>query len=190
MRPAAGLTNGNGSRNEPLRGFKGQVYEGGVRIPFMARWPVHIGKGTVYAKPVISLDVFPTVIAATGVSLLPDTKLDGTNLLPFLSETADVGGVPHESLCWRFGPQWAVRDGDLKLLNSGPDGLQLFDLASDVSEKKNLAASRSDDVKRLRATYDQWNAQNEKPRWHDSRDERAGGRRRRAAAAAAPAGDD
>ncbi len=191
-----GPTPGNGSRNTTLRGTKGTVYEGGVRVPFLAKWPGRVGAGGTYEKPVSSLDVFATVLAAAGVEAPANVKLDGTNLLPFLSGRADVAGVPHQSLFWKFGPQWAVRDGDMKLLNTPAEGTQLFDLSKDVGEQKDLAAERPEEVKRLRETYDQWNAQNEQPRWRDARDERraargggGGGRRRAAATATAPAGE-
>jgi hypothetical protein len=93
-----GPTNGNGSRNDPLRGFKGQVYEGGVRIPFMARWPGHFGKGTVYEKPRHLARRVPDGDRSDAArALLPNTNSTARTSLPFLlSQRRTSGGVPHE----------------------------------------------------------------------------------------------
>src|ERR1035437_5537968 len=72
------------SRNDPLRGYKGQVLEGGIRIPYIIQWKGHLPAGTVCDQPVISLDIHPTAVAAAGGGVSPDWKLDGVNLLPFL----------------------------------------------------------------------------------------------------------
>src|ERR1035437_10517143 len=72
------------SRNDPLRGYKGQVLEGGIRIPYIIQWKGHLPAGKVCDQPVISLDIHPTAVAAAGGALSPDWKLDGVNLLPFL----------------------------------------------------------------------------------------------------------
>jgi arylsulfatase A-like enzyme len=159
-----GPTQGNASRNAPLRGFKGQVWEGGIRIPFMVQWKGQIKGGRVMDQPVISLDLFPTALAAAGVGEpRKELGLDGVNLMPWLrGERADR---PHETLYWRMQPQWAVRDGDMKLLHTRGGETMLFDLAKDAGEKSDLAKERPEVVKRLKGKFEAWNAQLMEPRW-------------------------
>jgi arylsulfatase A-like enzyme len=176
-----GPTASNGSRNDPLSGYKGEVKEGGIREPFMMQWKGHLPAGQVYDKPVISLDIFPTALAAAGAEVPKGVKFDGVNLLPFLTGESD--GSPHEVLYWRFGPQWAIREGNYKLRRAEDEtSAKLFDVAADVAEKKDLSSEQPEVVTRLRADYGQWNAQLEKPRWIDSRNASTRIRRRPAAA--------
>ena len=158
-----GPTPTNGSRNDPLRGHKGQMLEGGIRVAYMTQWNHHIPAGKVYDKPVISLDIFPTALAAAGVNAPEKVTLDGMNLLPFINGESEQS--PHEVLYWRFGSMWAIRDGNFKLVNQPEDGVRLYDLASDMHESKDLSEAKPEDRKRLQEKYDAWNAQNESPRW-------------------------
>jgi arylsulfatase A-like enzyme len=160
-----GPTASTTSRNDPLRGFKSTTWEGGVRVPFCVQWKGTIPAGKTYAYPIIQLDILPTVLAAGGASVDPAWKLDGVNLLPFL--TGKNPARPHETLYWRFGEQWAVHHGDWKLVKGRDGGDQpwLIDLSKDVSEAKNLAAENPAKLKELQALYDKWNAEQEKPRW-------------------------
>ena len=101
------------SRNDPLRGTKATTWEGGIRIPFMIQWKGHVPPGKVDERPVISLDIHPTALAAAGVGLPTEKKLDGVNLLPFLEGSS--AALPHEFLFWRFGapdgrPQGRLED--------------------------------------------------------------------------------
>jgi len=158
-----GPTSKNGSRNTPLAGFKGQVWEGGIRIPFMAKWPGHIKPGQVLDQPVISLDILPTALAVVGDSSPSKVPLDGVNLLPLLEgKTVDR---PHDVLHWEFAPQWAVRAGDLKLVGFANDPPKLFDLKADVSEHHDLASARPADTKRLLALHEQFSATLPPPLW-------------------------
>jgi arylsulfatase A-like enzyme len=159
-----GPTHGNASRNAPFRGFKGQVWEGGIRIPFMMRWTGKVPAGQVLDQPVISLDVFPTALAAAGVEPRKELHLDGVDLLPWL--TGARHDRPHEVLYWRFKPAWAVREGDLKLVSApGEAKPELYDLAKDPGESKDLADAQPDVTKRLHEKFDAWNAQLMDPRW-------------------------
>ena len=162
-----GPTPTNGSRNAPLRGFKSQVYEGGIRVPFLVQWKGRIPAGKVYDHPVIALDIHPTCLAAAGgPSEIPaDKPLDGVNLLPFLR--GEKAEAPHDVLYWRFGNQWAIRKGNSKLLTSR-DGEALFDLAADIGEQTNLLDKEPDRVKELRSLYDRWSAQLKPPAWGPS----------------------
>jgi arylsulfatase A-like enzyme len=111
----------------------------------------------------MNLDVVPTVLAATGNSIAPSEKLDGVDLAPFI--TGKNSARPHETMYWRFGPQWAIRHGDLKLVVSrgGSGKPELYDLAKDQSESSDLASSRPEDVKKLQAMWDQWSAEQAPP---------------------------
>jgi arylsulfatase A-like enzyme len=155
----------NGSSNTPLRGHKGTPFEGGIRVPFLVQWPAVLSKGRVCELPVSSLDVLPTAVAAAGGPGAQDQPLDGTDLIPYL--TGRRSDRPHEILFWRRGPNWAVREGDWKLLfhpRSGPAPM-LFHLAEDPGEKTDLAAAHPDRVKALKARYDAWARELTAPRW-------------------------
>ncbi|MEW6161582.1 MAG: sulfatase-like hydrolase/transferase [Verrucomicrobiota bacterium] len=166
-----GPTQATTSKNGPLRGVKATTLEGGVRVPFSVQWKGKLPAGKVYDAPIIQLDILATSLAAaTGKSDLPaasstGAKLDGVNLLPFL--TGEKTGQPHEVLYWRFGEQWAIRKGDWKLVASRPDGKEprLFNLAQDMGEAKDLASAQPDKVKELKTTWAAWNAEQEAPRW-------------------------
>ncbi len=151
------------SSNLPLHGFKATTWEGGVRIPFAVQWKGTIAPGQTYAHPIIQLDILPTAIAAAGGVVDPAWKLDGVNLLPYLR--GEVKGFPHETLYWRFGDQWAVRHHDSKLLvaRGGGRDPELYQLADDIGESKNLAASQPATAKELRALWDAWNVEQAPP---------------------------
>jgi arylsulfatase A-like enzyme len=158
-----GPTRVNTSRNDPLRGFKGQVWEGGIRVPFLVRWKARLPGGKVYGEPVSSLDIVPTALAAAGAPPGADSGLDGVDLAPHLAGKADR--PPHESLLWRFGAQAAIRQGKWKLVRIGDAAPQLFDLEADIGEAKDLAASRPDETGKLRAALEKWTAGLAEPLW-------------------------
>lgn len=153
------------SKNDPLRGFKATTLEGGVRIPFCAQWKGRIPAGLVYNQPIIQLDILPTALIAAGGTVDPSWKLDGVDLMPYL--TGKQTGKPHEALYWRFGEQWAIRKGDWKLVASRLDGKEprLFNLKEDVGEAKDRTADQPDKVKELRADWQAWNAEQKPPLW-------------------------
>ena len=152
------------SKNDPLRGFKAQTWEGGIRVPYLVQWKGKLPAGKVYDQPVISLDITPTAVAVAGGTVTSEHPVDGVNLIPYLS--GESAGRPHETLYWRFGPQWAIRHGDYKLVQPPPnEAVQLFNLASDTNESRDLAAEKPEIVKELTAKYAEWNAQLESPRW-------------------------
>ncbi len=145
----------NHADNSPLRGFKQSVYEGGIRVPFMVRWPSQLPKNKVCNEPVICLDILPTVCAAAGVDLPRDHIFDGKNLIPLLRD--DSRKSPHEALFWDGGSaQWAVRKDRWKLLSNRERRLELYDLELDKSETLNLADQHPDIVERLQETYKKW----------------------------------
>jgi arylsulfatase A-like enzyme len=158
-----GPTPSTTSENGGLRGFKMTTYEGGPRVPFIAQWKGKLPSGITYDFPVLNLDVLPTIVTAAGGTVDPAWKLDGVDLLPYV--TGANKNRPHQTLYWRYGPQWAIRDGDLKLVVSkgGGDQPELYNLARDFAETTNLASAQPDTVKQLRAKYDTWSAEQAEP---------------------------
>jgi arylsulfatase A-like enzyme len=154
----------NGSRNFPLRGSKGDTWEGGVRVPFLIAWKGKIPAGKTYAEPIIQLDVLPTALAAAGGTPKAEWKLDGVNLLPFL--TGAKTGAPHDYLYWRFGEFWAVRHGPYKVVRCWEnDRPQLFNLDTDIGETTDLSAREPQRLGALTAAWERWNADNVAPLW-------------------------
>jgi arylsulfatase A-like enzyme len=151
------------SDNSPFRGAKGQVFEGGVRVPFLVSWPGHLPAGREFAEPMSSLDVFATVAALAKADVPMTHHLDGVDLLPYLTGTKR--GAPHERLFWRTGggAKYAVREGKWKLVAEVASQPQLFNLATDVSESKDLATEHPEVLSRLRRAYDEWNQHNIAP---------------------------
>jgi arylsulfatase A-like enzyme len=165
------------SQNGPLRGFKGQTWEGGVRVAWFVQWKGRIPAGKVDERPVIQLDIPATALAAAGVEAKSEWKIEGVNLLPYL--TGEKSDAPHEALYWRFGQQIAIRKGDWKLVKAPEggagarragekattEGAQLFNLARDIGEKNNLAEKEPEKVKELAAEWEKWDADNVPPKW-------------------------
>ncbi len=158
-----GPTQSTTSSNGPLRGFKMTTFEGGPRVPFLAQWKGRWPAGKVYDLPVMNLDVLPTVIAAAGGRPEASWRLDGVDLTPFV--TGANSTRPHQTLYWRYGPQWAVRHGDLKLVVSkgGSGKPELYDLSKDIGESKDLAAAQPAKVRELQALWDKWSAEQAEP---------------------------
>ena len=153
-----GLDNkGNPTNNAPLRSGKGYAYEGGIRVPFLARWPGRIPGGSVSEAPVSSIDLFPTFLDIAGVELPADRPIDGLSLLAHL-ESGGKESLDRHDLYWHFphyrhapGPYSIIREGDLKLIKFWEGPMELYDLESDLGETTNLVETRADLVKRLDA---------------------------------------
>lgn len=145
-----------GATNGTLRGEKGSVCEGGIRVPFAVQWRGRLPEGKDYAQPVISLDIFATALAAAGVQPPADRKIDGVNLLPYL--LGERAGTPHERLFWRIGggASYAVREGRWKMVKLGPADPMLYDLETDPRESVNLAERQPEVLKRLVAAFNDW----------------------------------
>lgn len=179
----------NGSNNAPLRGSKRTTLEGGVRVPFFAKWPAKLPAGKVYDQPVIQLDFLPTVLAAAGAEI--PAEAEGVDLLPYF--TGKNAAAPHDALCWRFGNQMAIRQGDWKLVSYDatadgapqPDAtpLKLYNLADDVGEANDLISAEKQKADELLAVWEKWNETNVPPAW-----EQGGGKGMRSNAASASAG--
>ncbi|MFM2142173.1 MAG: hypothetical protein RLZZ476_717 [Verrucomicrobiota bacterium] len=151
----------DGSLNTPLNGEKGMLAEGGMHVPFLIAWPGTIPGEQVYEHPVSALDVAATAVKVAG-ALAPEdaaqaaATLDGVNLLPYL--TGEKKDAPHEFLAWRWMAQSALREGNWKLLRGG-DREYLYDLATDLEEKHNLASQHPEIATRLRAKLTAWCAE-------------------------------
>lgn len=140
-------------KNGPLKGFKSSVYEGGVRVPFMMRWPAKIKVPQVYEKPVIQLDVLPSLLAAADVPLPKDREIDGVDLIPFLTQQKQ--GLPHENLFWRHKKQMATREGDWKFIVNGKQSF-LYNLKEDLGETNNLISQYPEKAKKLSGKLSDW----------------------------------
>lgn len=148
------------SFNAGMRGWKGEVYEGGIRVPFFIRWPGTLAAGKEVDRIAAHIDLFPTLIAACGVSTPDDVKRDGVNLLPLL--TGESAAWPERTLFfqWHRGDapeafrQCAVRTQQYKLIN----GKELYDIEADPGELHDIASGHPDIVSRLRAEYEAWYA--------------------------------
>lgn len=159
-----GPTGANGSNNLPLRGVKGTTWEGGIRVPFLLRWPSQLRGGRVYDQSVIAMDVFATALAAVGAKAPSDRRMDGEDLLPFLTGQLSGRLGPHDFLYWRFGEQRAIRSGNLKW-TVARDGQGLFDLAEDVGESRDLSVQKPADLKQMQEAYAAWEVQLAEPLW-------------------------
>jgi arylsulfatase A-like enzyme len=135
-----------------LKGNKGQVYEGGIRIPFLARWPGRLPVGATYDQPVMHIDVLPTILAAAGLQV--SQSLDGLNLLPYWLGTKQ--GTPHERLFWGLpSRKHAARVGQWKLV-AGENKPELYDLSKDPVEEKNLATDNPDVLRSMLQQVQGW----------------------------------
>jgi arylsulfatase A-like enzyme len=141
------------TNNAPLRSGKGYPFEGGIRVPFIVKWPGVARKGEVVDKPVISMDILPTIAAAAGTGPPKGVDIDGRDLRPLLT---GKGELNRDTLYWHFphyrhnpGPYSIIRDGDWKLIKWYEGQKSLFNLAKDMGEKKDLAKDMPDKVKQL-----------------------------------------
>lgn len=153
---------------EPLRGGKAMVFEGGIRVPFAVRWPGKVQPGTVSDTPVITDDLFPTILDMVGIPYR-DPELDGLNLVPLL--TGQVEDLERDALYWHyphyhhlgFEPGGAIRMGDFKLIEwyeqtlwGQADQVQLYNLAEDIGETTDVAAEHPDVTIQMRRMLHEW----------------------------------
>lgn len=153
----------NATSNAPLRANKGAYYEGGIRVPLIVKWPGVTKPGLVVNEPVTSTDLYPTCLAAAGLPARPNQHQDGVNLRPLL---AGEGSLAARSLFWHYPhynehpssvPSSVIRKGSWKLIETfDPAGIELYNLADDLSETKNLATTETAKVDELRRELDAW----------------------------------
>ena len=147
--------------NRPLRAAKGHLYEGGIRVPLIVRWPGVVQPGTTCSEPVISMDFYPTLLDVAGAD--PQASLDGVSLMPLLKGKAmldrDAIYFHYPNYAWhrsnRLGS--AVRSGRYKLIERFDDGsVELYDLTADLSERNNLATEMPARADKLRSMLTSW----------------------------------
>ncbi len=154
-----GPENDNASDNGPLRGQKSNFWDGGIKVPFAIQWPAKIKAGTVYTKPIISLDILATVAEASKSKIDPRKPLDGVNLIPFLNGSNN--NVPHEYLFWRPFDQKiiAVRTVNHKIVVTKTSGEELFSSIKDISESNNIINQDRETFDRLMQQWKVWSGQ-------------------------------
>jgi arylsulfatase A-like enzyme len=150
----------NASQNSPLRGSKGDVWEGGHRVPFALQWKGTLPGGKTYDHPVSSLDFAATMVALSGAKVDKGKPLDGVNLIPYL--VGKNSNSPHEVLFLRKydDKRYSVRKGNFKLIIPFRNGKpQLYDLDEDIGETRNLASAKPKILAELNALRKEWSAQ-------------------------------
>ena len=136
--------------NKPYRGWKLTLFEGGLRVPLVAKWPGHIPAGLQYQPPVSNIDILPTVVAAAGGTLPTDRVVDGVNILPFLQDAKQVQA--ERPLFWRDGPYRAMQEQGWKLIVAErPKKNWLFHLKTDPTERNNLATQQPEKLAQMLA---------------------------------------
>jgi arylsulfatase A-like enzyme len=154
---------GYSGENRPLRGFKGTLYEGGLRVPWIVRWPGRVPAGTICATPVISTDCYPTLLEAAGLKPAPGSTLDGRSLIPLFEQKP---GFDRDAIFFHY-PNYAfhkknrlgsaLRAGDFKLITYYDNGeLELYRLSSDIGEEVNLSQQHPEIVRQLKDKLDAW----------------------------------
>lgn len=150
--------------NAPYRGWKLTYFEGGLHVPFYIQWPARITAGQEFHASVQGVDIFPTVANAAHAPIPTDRKMDGVDLLPYI--TGEKTGAVHDSLFWRDGDYLALIDGPWKLqIAHRLHKTWLFNLRTDPTEQHNVAELHADVVSRLRAKLSSIDAQQALPLW-------------------------
>jgi uncharacterized sulfatase len=150
------------SWNHPLREGKGTLYEGGLRIPAIVRWPGSIDGDRISGEIIISTDLYPTLAEVAGVSI--DHEIEGTSLLPYLIQSE---GIDRETLHWHYPhyhigmPGGVIREGDYKLIEYFETGeVELYNLKEDPGESHNLASELPGKAEELRQKLQSWRVEN------------------------------
>lgn len=166
------FTNDNGgqtlsfSDNYPLRGKKGDLYEGGLRVPMAMMWKGKVQPGLVYNGPVTSLDFLPTFLAAANTDARQYPMLEGINLLPFVNTAKRKAPLFNRSLYWYIGlDRGAVRSGDWKLVCYPGQPPALYRLSTDIGETTELSAQYPAKAKQLFRLYSKWQQSLPTPSW-------------------------
>lgn len=146
---------GSGGDNTPFRGNKFSHYEGGHRVPAIAWWPGKIEAGLETSELTIGTDLLPTIMELSNTHVPPDRQLDGTSLVRVLMQNESL---PKRKLFFGYEPKLgtAMRDGEWKMIISEKRGIELYDLASDVGEKENLATKFPERTERMRQEIEHW----------------------------------
>ncbi len=158
-----GGAHNNQSSNLPLKGFKGNKYEAGHRIPFLLSWPKKLKGATDYKELISSLDIFPTVLEAAGVPVTASLGLDGVSLIPFLQQRNNT--KPHEQLVWRKDAEAAIRFNQYKLIRVEGLGERLYDLEKDPGETTDIQLQQPELFAAMQQGLRLWEQDKMKPIW-------------------------
>jgi arylsulfatase A-like enzyme len=164
MSDNGGLSTSEGSptSNLPLRGGKGWLYEGGIREPYLVRWPGVTDSGSACSVPVVSMDFYPTILEIAGLAPNPEQHRDGVSLVPLLK---GAGSLDRDNLYWHYPhysnqggiPGAAIRSGAYKLIERFEDGrVHLYNLKNDIGEREDLASQMPEKVAELRERLHKW----------------------------------
>lgn len=154
----------NQSSNIPLKGYKGNKYEGGQRVSFFAHWPAAIKAGSNYEGLTSSLDIFATAAEASGVTV--ENEIDGVSLLPVFK--GEENSTPHKELYWRKEGMAASRDNNYKMIRVDSLGYRLYNLKNDLGETKDLSASHPEILRLMQEKLTNWEKQLRDPLWLES----------------------
>ena len=150
--------------NQPYRGWKMTLFEGGIHVPYFLKWPERIEAGTEVDAPVHHFDLYATAAAAAGAPLPTDRKIDGVDLLPWA--TGDANGAPHEALFWRSGASRSALIDGWKLNVSDPPGRTwLYEITSDPTEKRDRSEAEPERLASMLAALDAHDADQGPPGW-------------------------
>lgn len=158
-----GPSDKNGSSNLPLSGIKSNHLEGGIRVPYVMKWPGKIKPNTTYGFPVSTFDLLPTFFAAAGGETNTLQNIDGVDLMPYINGQNSTR--PHETLFWKRDARAAMRKGDWKLIRFPDRPAELFYLPDDISELHNLASKEPARYKEMYKELFAWETTLERPRW-------------------------
>jgi len=142
------------SRNLPFSARKGSLFEGGIRVPAIVRWPGVVPAGRTTDQPAITMDWTATILAVGGTTAAPTYPLDGEDLMPVCK---GVQPVHERTLFWRTRTEGAARVGNWKYI-AGKEKEALFDLSQDIAERNDLHAARLDVLERIKGQYQAWNS--------------------------------
>ena len=173
-----GLSTSEGSptANAPLRGGKGWLYEGGIRVPYIVKYPENKNAGKVSDLPISSIDIMPTILASANLTLKPETSIEGINITPFV----ETNTIPERALYWHYphysnqggNPGSVIRLGDYKLFHDfETEKTELYNLKEDISERKDLSTELPEKTKELYKKLDDWRTSSNakmmtpNPRW-------------------------
>lgn len=162
-----GGAHNNTSKTGPLKGWKGNKFEGGHRVPFVVSWPSKIKSEQKFDGLTSSLDIFSTSLAAAQIKKDDTLILDGVNLLPYL--TGKKSGDPHDRLYWRKLEESAVRVGNYKLIHLEGYGSTMYNLSNDIGEMSNISSKDTILFNSLSSSLSQWSSNMAKPLWREGK---------------------